>query len=190
MKAVKVTGNEIHTDKHIILSLQGNWAEHHVKQNDDINLIHTNDVTLPDATQEAPLKIIISQNSTDFAVITNPDTLVSITTVVNSVACQRRAVLAQRYARAGEFSAAKAMLLGNVLHETFQTSVKNRDYSSEYLAEQGKKNCDLSMLELLLNETSNDKLFKEVNDYIPPMANWLKTYSAFETIVAENGEKA
>ena len=57
-----VAGNEIYTDKHIILSLQGNWAEEHIKVGDNINLIHTNAVSpLPNATEKNPLKIIISQ---------------------------------------------------------------------------------------------------------------------------------
>ena len=179
MKVTKidVAGNEIYTDRHIILSLQGNWAEEHIKIGDNINLIHSNNVSpLPDATENNPLKIIISQQSSDFAIVTNPDTLISITTVVNSVACQRRAVLAQRYSRAGEFSAAKAMLLGNVLHETFQSAVSNQNYSSEFLIEKGQENCNLSTLELLLNETDNTKLFKEVNGYVKPMSDWLKTY--------------
>ena len=68
------------------------------------------------------------------------------------------------------------MLLGSVLHETFQSAVQNKDYSSKFLTEQGKNNCNLSTLELLLNETDNDKLFKDVNGYIPEMGSWLKTY--------------
>ena len=102
--------------------------------------------------------IPITQSDDNYAIITNPDTLISITTVVNSVECNRKAFLSQRYARAGEFSAAKAILLGPILHETFQDAVRKNNFSRDFLEKTGYGKCTLNLLDHLLNETTTKKL--------------------------------
>ena len=158
--------------------IQGQWDLTNVKKGSIINVAHLLPITATkNGNENNNLEpIIIAQSNPNFALITHPKVLISTTTIVQSISCQRKSILAQRYNRAGEFSAAKAMLLGSILHETFQDAVKNQTFDLENLKILGQHHCNISLLQQLLNETSSEKLYKEVSDYLPSIALWFKTY--------------
>ena len=70
---------------------------------------------------------LIGNDSNNF-VITNPDLLLSVTTIADSFECIRKSFLSNRTGLANV--ASPAMVHGKMLHELFQMSLQSGDFST------------------------------------------------------------
>ncbi|KAM7169891.1 DNA replication ATP-dependent helicase/nuclease DNA2 isoform 1-T1 [Macrochelys suwanniensis] len=104
-----------------------------------------------------------------------PDLLLSGTTVSNSIRCMRKAVLSEKF-RSCE-SSSRQMLLGTVLHETFQQGVTN-NFAQEKLQElafrivQGSK----YLKEMYYLNLKQEEVMQEIEEYLPSISKWAEDF--------------
>jgi DNA replication ATP-dependent helicase Dna2 len=71
--------------------------------------------------------ICVVDNEHNF-IVTNPDYLISATTVSDTVSCMRKAVLQERVKVTSDIS--KPMVYGNILHSLFQSGLEDMNFST------------------------------------------------------------
>ncbi|CAG9854946.1 unnamed protein product [Phyllotreta striolata] len=109
-------------------------------------------------------------------IVLEPDILIPSTTITSFLWCKRKSILSERYR--GFESTNQAMLVGSIVHSIIQEAMKNDINNTKELIEISKKHmyqkrvikclyeCDITM----------ETLEEEVNQYIPRIEDFLKTY--------------
>ncbi|CAM5128840.1 unnamed protein product [Eretmochelys imbricata] len=104
-----------------------------------------------------------------------PDLLLSGTTVSNSIRCMRKAVLSEKF-RSCE-SSSRQMLIGTILHETFQQGVTN-NFAQEKLQElafrivHGPK----YLKEMYYLNLKQEEIMQEIEEYLPSISKWAEDF--------------
>ncbi|XP_037759445.1 DNA replication ATP-dependent helicase/nuclease DNA2 isoform X3 [Chelonia mydas] len=104
-----------------------------------------------------------------------PDLLLSGTTVSNSIRCLRKAVLSEKF-RSCE-SSSRQMLIGTILHETFQQGVTN-NFAQEKLHElafrivHGPK----YLKEMYYLNLKQEEIMQEIEEYLPSISKWAEDF--------------
>uniref|UniRef100_A0A8C8R5G8 DNA replication ATP-dependent helicase/nuclease n=1 Tax=Pelusios castaneus TaxID=367368 RepID=A0A8C8R5G8_9SAUR len=107
--------------------------------------------------------------------ILHPDLLLSGTTVSNSIRCMRKAVLSEKF-RSCE-SSSRQMLVGTILHETFQKGVTN-NFAQEKLQEfafeaiHGPK----YLKELYYLNVKQEEIMQDIEEYLPSLSKWAEDF--------------
>ena len=109
-------------------------------------------------------------------VVVNPDFLVSGTSIVSTLFCMRKAVLNERFK--GQEGSSRSMLIGTLVHELLQESLKRNHRSPVQVARQLNQclESDKILKELLLLKMTKDEIFKEVEPFLPHIMFFIEKY--------------
>uniref|UniRef100_A0A3B5AHF5 DNA replication ATP-dependent helicase/nuclease n=1 Tax=Stegastes partitus TaxID=144197 RepID=A0A3B5AHF5_9TELE len=105
-----------------------------------------------------------------------PDSLISGTSISNSIRCMRRAVLGDMFKSFDGGS--KQMLNGTMVHEVFQRAATAKDFSLEKLSKladealQGPR----YLGDMYALGVSQEEMKQELHDYLPSLQHWANTY--------------
>ncbi|KAM8894285.1 DNA replication ATP-dependent helicase/nuclease DNA2 isoform 2-T2 [Spinachia spinachia] len=110
-----------------------------------------------------------------------PDSLVSGTSVSNSIRCMRRAVLGDMFKSYDGGS--KQMLNGTMVHEVFQRAATAKDFSLETLSRMADQAlCRPQYLgDMYSLGVSQEEMKQELQDYLPSLEHWAKEYLSAPT---------
>uniref|UniRef100_A0A3B5LXY3 DNA replication ATP-dependent helicase/nuclease n=1 Tax=Xiphophorus couchianus TaxID=32473 RepID=A0A3B5LXY3_9TELE len=103
--------------------------------------------------------------------VLQPDSLISGTSISNSIRCMRRAVLGELFKRFDGGS--KQMLNGTMVHEVFQRAASAKDFSLQKLSQLAD--------EALRNHLSQEEMQQELHDYLPSLEHWANEYLCSST---------
>ncbi|XP_034727332.1 DNA replication ATP-dependent helicase/nuclease DNA2 isoform X2 [Etheostoma cragini] len=105
-----------------------------------------------------------------------PDSLISGTSISNSIRCMRRAVLGDMFKSFDGGS--KQMLNGTMVHEVFQRAAKVKDFSLETLSKLANQAlCSPQYLgDMYSLGVSQEEMKQELHDYLPSLEHWAKEY--------------
>ena len=109
-------------------------------------------------------------------IVVNPDFLVSGTSIVSTLFCMRKAVLNERFK--GQEGSSRSMLIGTLVHELLQESLKRNLRSPVQVAHQ-LESClesDKILKELLLLNMTKDEIYKEVEPFLPHIMFFIEKY--------------
>uniref|UniRef100_A0A8C0JHH9 DNA replication ATP-dependent helicase/nuclease DNA2 n=1 Tax=Chelonoidis abingdonii TaxID=106734 RepID=A0A8C0JHH9_CHEAB len=101
-----------------------------------------------------------------------PDLLLSGTTVSNSIRCMRKAVLSEKFR-----SSSRQMLIGTILHETFQQGVLN-NFAHEKLQELAFRTVHgpKYLKEMYYLNLKQEEIMQEIEEYLPSISKWAEDF--------------
>ncbi|XP_054475788.1 DNA replication ATP-dependent helicase/nuclease DNA2 [Anoplopoma fimbria] len=110
-----------------------------------------------------------------------PDSLISGTSISNSIRCMRRAVLSDMFKSFDGGS--KQMLNGTMVHEVFQRAATAKDFSLETMSKMADQAlCRPRYLgDMYSLGVSQEEMKQELQDYLPSLEHWAKEYLSFST---------
>uniref|UniRef100_A0A8C2ZPC0 DNA replication ATP-dependent helicase/nuclease n=1 Tax=Cyclopterus lumpus TaxID=8103 RepID=A0A8C2ZPC0_CYCLU len=110
-----------------------------------------------------------------------PDSLISGTSISNSIRCMRRAVLGDMFKSFDGGS--KQMLNGTMVHEVFQRAATAKDFSLETLSKMADQAlCRPQYLgDMYSLGVSQEEMKQELHDYLPALEHWAKEYLSSTT---------
>uniref|UniRef100_A0A8C7Y3M3 DNA replication ATP-dependent helicase/nuclease n=1 Tax=Oryzias sinensis TaxID=183150 RepID=A0A8C7Y3M3_9TELE len=108
--------------------------------------------------------------------VLQPDSLISGTSISNSIRCMRRAVLGEMFKSFDGGS--KQMLNGTMVHEVFQGAAKAKDFSSEKLFKLADEalHSPRYLGDMYTLGVSQEEMKQELLDYLPSLENWASEY--------------
>ncbi|KAM7423902.1 hypothetical protein PAMA_000323 [Pampus argenteus] len=110
-----------------------------------------------------------------------PDSLISGTSIANSIRCMRRAVLGDMFKSFDGGS--KQMLNGTMVHEVFQRAATAKDFSLENLcklADQALRSPQ-HLGDMYSLGVCQEEMKQELHDYLPSLEHWAKEYLSSPT---------
>lgn len=118
--------------------------------------------------------------------ILQPDSLISGTSIANSIRCMRRAVLGDLFKTFDGGS--KQMLNGTMVHEVFQTAAIAKDFSPETLTKLADQalHSPRFLADMYSLGVSQEEMKQELRDYLPSLELWAKEYLNSRTPKATN----
>ncbi|XP_062417774.1 DNA replication ATP-dependent helicase/nuclease DNA2 [Pungitius pungitius] len=110
-----------------------------------------------------------------------PDSLISGTSISNSIRCMRQAVLGDMFKSFDGGS--KQMLNGTMVHEVFQRAATAKDFSLETLSRMADQAlCRPQYLgDMYSLGVSQEEMKQELQDYLPSLEHWAKEYLSSPT---------
>ncbi|XP_068443578.1 DNA replication ATP-dependent helicase/nuclease DNA2 isoform X2 [Clinocottus analis] len=110
-----------------------------------------------------------------------PDSLISGTSISNSIRCMRRAVLGDMFKSFDGGS--KQMLNGTIVHEVFQRAATAKDFSLETLSKMADHAlCRPQYLgDMYSLGVTQEEMKQELHDYLPSLEHWAKEYLSSRT---------
>ncbi|XP_076012061.1 DNA replication ATP-dependent helicase/nuclease DNA2 [Genypterus blacodes] len=113
--------------------------------------------------------------------VLHPDSLVSSTSISNSIRCMRRAVLGDMFKSFDGGS--KQMLNGTMVHEVFQQAAMAKDFSSEKLSVLAEQTLSSPqhLGDMYSLGVSQEEMKQELHDYLPSVERWAKEYLSSTT---------
>ena len=118
---------ESHQSKVITLHITGDWKECIISSGTFIHIVFQSLEKMNDCLRNQSEWHI----SNDDLIITNPDELVSITTVADSFQCVRRSIVKDKVRIYG--SSNESMVYGNIMHALFQSAMQSNNFSRDWL---------------------------------------------------------
>ncbi len=154
--------------------LKQSWARHaseNVSEGDTVNVL---DPSTPSSEAAAPNSVVV--DDTSGLLVVNPDRLVSGTSIVATMFCQRKALLGEMFK--GFEGGNKTMFVGTVLHELLQESLKSKAASTADISDalsriMKRKTIVMDMLTLGI---SADDLKKETEPFLPHVLYFIEKY--------------
>ena len=145
--------------------LRGSWADTKVKIGDVVNIL---------CVDKDVEEIVI--NDLNGLVVVNPDMLVSGTSIVSTLFCMRKAVLNERFK--GQDTGSRTMLIGTLVHELLQESLRQDLRTTEAISAQLEKClCQGPILKSLLALNMNQmEMRKEVEPFLPHIKYFTEKY--------------
>ena len=145
--------------------LRGSWADTKVKIGDVVNIL---------CVDKNVEEIVI--NDLNGLVVVNPDMLVSGTSIVSTLFCMRKAVLNERFK--GQDTGSRTMLIGTLVHELLQESLRQDLRTTEAINAQLEKClCQGPILKSLLAlNMSQMEMRKEVEPFLPHIKYFTEKY--------------
>ncbi|XP_074522207.1 DNA replication ATP-dependent helicase/nuclease DNA2 [Halichoeres trimaculatus] len=115
-----------------------------------------------------------------------PDSLISGTTISNSIRCMRRAVLGDMFK--GFDGGSKQMLNGTMVHEVFQRAATAKDFSLETLSKLADQalHSPQYLGDMYSLGVCQEEMKQELLGYLPSLEHWAKDYLSSETPKAIN----
>ncbi|XP_021710497.1 DNA replication ATP-dependent helicase/nuclease DNA2 isoform X2 [Aedes aegypti] len=115
-------------------------------------------------------------NAQDGMIVTNPDHLVSGTTVVGALYCHRRGVLQERFR--GVDTDSQIMTVGTIVHEVLQKTLRNKltDLSDIVAAGQELLNSEGMAHVLYACKMSRQEAMKEIESFYPKIHDFIKNH--------------
>ncbi|XP_032416821.1 DNA replication ATP-dependent helicase/nuclease DNA2 isoform X3 [Xiphophorus hellerii] len=113
--------------------------------------------------------------------VLQPDSLISGTSISNSIRCMRRAVLGEMFKRFDGGS--KQMLNGTMVHEVFQRAASAKDFSLQklsQLADEALRN-HRYLGDMYALGVSQEEMQQELHDYLPSLEHWANEYLCSST---------
>ena len=109
-------------------------------------------------------------------IVTNPDNLISCTTVASSLYCSRKTWLNERFKGFGVGN--KIMTIGTLVHELLQICTTESIFNSSGIRAKAKEMIKGTnfLLEAYFNEMTEVELESAILDYIPWMLQWMVKY--------------
>uniref|UniRef100_A0A0A1X334 DNA replication ATP-dependent helicase/nuclease n=1 Tax=Zeugodacus cucurbitae TaxID=28588 RepID=A0A0A1X334_ZEUCU len=146
--------------------LQQQWSHTDVKRDDIISLI---------CVWDEKLQCYKVNNEHGFCV-TNPDTLISSTSVVGSLFCRRKAVLQERFK--GIDANSKIMVVGSMVHEMLQLVLQKNLRNAKGIEATAKEllHSKETAYELYANLMTRDELDFELQKFIPNVISFVEQY--------------
>ncbi|XP_050329767.1 DNA replication ATP-dependent helicase/nuclease DNA2 isoform X1 [Bactrocera neohumeralis] len=146
--------------------LQQQWSHTVVKKDDIISLICVWDEKL----------MCYKVNNEHGFCVTNPDTLISSTSVVGSLFCRRKAVLQERFK--GIDANSKIMVVGSMVHEMLQLVLQKNLRNAEDIESTAREllHSKETAYELHANLMSRDELEFELQKFIPNVISFVEQY--------------
>jgi hypothetical protein len=110
--------------------------------------------------------------------VVNPDVLVSATTVADSLHCARKAVLKHQLSATSIVltESEKPMLVGNILHQLLQTSMRTNAFSIRQLHKTSAAIFKSYAKALAFSEIDEFSVRSEVHSYFPKIVEWAEKY--------------
>ncbi|XP_008404057.1 DNA replication ATP-dependent helicase/nuclease DNA2 isoform X2 [Poecilia reticulata] len=108
--------------------------------------------------------------------VLQPDSLISGTSISNSIRCMRRAVLGEMFKSFDGGS--KQMLNGTMVHEVFQRAASAKDFSLQklsQLADEALRN-HRYLGNMFALGVSQEEMQQELHDYLPSLEHWANEY--------------
>uniref|UniRef100_F6USX3 DNA replication ATP-dependent helicase/nuclease n=1 Tax=Ciona intestinalis TaxID=7719 RepID=F6USX3_CIOIN len=113
----------------------------------------------------------------------HPDTLISGTTVSNSLGCLRRAVLSERFKNTeiatDPNNVSSVMLVGTIVHYIFQTAIKLKPPVAKEILLNVAKDAVYSrkyFADMLAMNTDPKAVLTQVENYLPQIESWIKDF--------------
>lgn len=124
-------------------------------------------------------KDLKTQKVNDNLLITNPDLLLSATTIGNSIECMRRAVLKSRFTQPGEPGI--LMTIGSIVHELLQEILKykilHNTISDKFINEKLHSAVDSYTLDIIMcNETKEEVRKQILEEHVPHIKDFIEKY--------------
>ncbi|XP_054892940.1 DNA replication ATP-dependent helicase/nuclease DNA2 isoform X3 [Poeciliopsis prolifica] len=113
--------------------------------------------------------------------VLQPDSLISGTSISNSIRCMRRAVLGEMFKSFDGGS--KQMLNGTMVHEVFQRAASAKDFSLQklsQLADETLRN-HRYLGDMYALGVSQEEMQQELHDYLPSLEHWANEYLCSST---------
>ncbi|XP_038150568.1 DNA replication ATP-dependent helicase/nuclease DNA2 [Cyprinodon tularosa] len=113
--------------------------------------------------------------------VLQPDSLISGTTISNSIRCMRRAVLGEVFKSFDGGS--KQMLNGTMVHEVFQRAATTKDFSLHNLSRLADEAlCSPRYLgDMYTLGVSQEEMKQELHEYLPSLEHWANEYLCSST---------
>lgn len=110
--------------------------------------------------------------------ILNPDILISATTVADSLHCMRKAVLRQQLSTTSLVltESERPMLVGTILHQLLQTSMKTNSFSIRDLHKTSAAIFKSYAKTFAFSEIDEYKVRSEVQSFFPKITEWAENY--------------
>ncbi|KAL0278559.1 UNVERIFIED_CONTAM: hypothetical protein PYX00_000352 [Menopon gallinae] len=126
-------------------------------------------------------------NAQNGYLIIRPDVMMPITSLVNGMFCLRRGVLSHLYKSVTGDK--PVMLMGRVLHELLQESLKKNLDDAESVEKEAKDivNSRTYLREFYLSGVKLEDVYKEVKLFIPKIVNFVKMYVKGDVPDVRNG---
>ncbi|XP_078492398.1 DNA replication ATP-dependent helicase/nuclease DNA2 [Ciona intestinalis] len=147
-------------------------AESNLDSGDIINLIPNQDTE--------PCTVIDGRTN---LLVHHPDTLISGTTVSNSLGCLRRAVLSERFKNTeiatDPNNVSSVMLVGTIVHYIFQTAIKLKPLVTKEILLKVAKEAVYSrkyFADMLAMNTDPKAVLTQVENYLPQIESWIKDF--------------
>ncbi|XP_022208563.1 DNA replication ATP-dependent helicase/nuclease DNA2 [Drosophila obscura] len=142
------------------------WSVCNMKQGDLVSLL---------AKWQPSQNVYVVDKEHGFCV-TNPDFLVSGTTVVGSLFCRRKTVLQERF-RGLQWNN-RVMILGTLVHELFQRVVSGRDYTRSHVQTILKYMLQSPYLAQFLyaGGITENEIFEDMQRFVDPIVRFTKQY--------------
>ncbi|XP_063388913.1 DNA replication ATP-dependent helicase/nuclease DNA2 [Cydia fagiglandana] len=143
--------------------VEGIWLHTPLNPGDTVSIL---------ATRDSSGRFTVS-NSSGLLVL-RPDRLVSSTSVVAGVFCQRKAVLQERWK--GIDSANTAMTIGILVHELVQKALTQNIRAVDQLRKEANNIIKESIQSLYDAGLSDEEASSNIQQYIAPLAEFMQTY--------------
>lgn len=103
--------------------------------------------------------------------IWHPDTLLSATTIAQSIHCQREAVINSKFRGPGEYNV--PIIVGNIVHVIFQRCLSERDITDEFINSVVDEEVELNIIPILSAQSDLETLKKMLNPHIQHIKDWM-----------------
>lgn len=107
-------------------------------------------------------------------IILNPDTLISATTLGDSLDCERRSSLKARYIFPGESS--KALIVGNIVHEVFQKCMISKRSDSLFINETLEEAADHYIIDIFSILEEKQNIIDSCQEHMKYVKEWVSKY--------------
>ncbi len=109
-------------------------------------------------------------------IIVNPDCLISGTSVVGSLFCQRKGILSDKFR--GIDSNSKIMNIGSIVHEVLQTALRRKAKTLEEITQVSNEILKSSSTIYMLYscKMSEEEIKKEMDKFLPKLHDFIKRY--------------
>lgn len=155
---------------------RGNWFWAHlgIEADDFVNII--NPIEEKQLNSDAtPVMATLVVDNDNGLIIVQPDILISTTSLMSTSYCMRKAWLSRLFQGVGE--ASKAFLIGHVVHELFQESLRSKKISvgeiDDFFKTKLLNSVTLTLFELGITQY---EFISEIEPYIKSISYWLETY--------------
>ena len=159
-----------------IIHLRGEWFHTKCQVGDIIHICSISGKYGTDVSQ-VPIELNTTGGNDDLVLIVHPDTLLTPTTISDSVSCLRRAVIQNRY---GSDGLSKAALVGQMRHALFEKCLVQCNFSHEFVRKAApiivREHADQLIGSNLLNE---NLMIAEVIKILPNIQRFSSNYTSF-----------
>ncbi|KAL1918139.1 uncharacterized protein VTP21DRAFT_3405 [Calcarisporiella thermophila] len=106
--------------------------------------------------------------------ILHPDCLISSTVLADSFRCQRKAVLDDRVRATGGYN--EALVHGQILHQLLQSSLRENDFSSEFMLAEVERLVIRTVEALYCAGEDESSALRKLKELVPVMQEWANRF--------------